>query len=308
MKSTVTINAKLYGKLFNEGLERGLDSDSLIAVYCLCKAAKDGKDRLRPIVTKNNRKIVNFRLLHCVTKLSETTLKRYIPVLIELGVCNFSKDGSFYIKGNDKIAKEYKSSKTIKLEVGDGYKTLKLNSYFVRIKTQEKRQQKAIAKTDFKIKTLELFLEGQYLTPNRYEIAKKLFKEGVTLDKLKSHHNTVCLSNQGFYNLKKEIRNKKPNGQYWKAKLKSANKIFTKRRFTEVRVMSKEEFVSMKRHIDFMDRKRMSWSKGIMYEETIAQFSTEDIFTEDKPKVFKKKQHKPLEHLSFDFIAWCENS
>lgn len=290
---TVHINAKLYSTLFNEGLERGVDSDRLIAVFVILKASREnGAHR---IIKKG--KLTRYRLLNKVTKLSEKTLKKYVPILESLGIVNFSKDGGVYIKGNDKLNKEFQKRKTIKLEVGTLHQT-SLNSFFVRVKAKEKRIKSAIDKTDAKIKVMGRFEARKWLNQKDFAWASDLSKEGVTLAELQSHHNKVVLSNCGFYNLKKEVKDKKGSGFYWKNKLKSAGKIKTRINSKLIRKASKMEYLLEREH-----NPRLSFYKGHIYEQTASEFTT-STFTEKTviTAETKKPTYKKKEYLQFDMI------
>lgn len=299
MNQTANINKKLYSTLFNEGVERGVDSDMLITVYAFIKAAKQGKDRIRPITAKNGRVIKYYRLLHKVTKISEKTLKKYVPILESVGVFNFSKDGSAYLKGNTKTAKEFRTDKTIKLTVKDGIQSTKLNSFFVRIKAKEKRIKTAINKTNSKIKVLGK-LESTKISFKEFKYAKRLKREGVTLKGLKEHHNKVVLSNEGFYKVKKEVEDSKSAGHYWKKKLVKAGKIKTRRNNVEVKKCSKADFLAVKYY-----NRKFSYYGGILWEETISEFTTTFFPKVEKKQV--KQKYRKQEHLSFDMIDFWIN-
>ncbi len=299
MQHTVTINSKLYSTLYNEGIERGINADTLISVYCKIKLAKQGKDRIRPIKTESGRIIKYYRLLHRTTNISEKTLKKYIPILEELKIFNFSKDGSCYIKGNDKTNKEFKLRKTIRIKVEKTISDTNLNVFFVRIKAKEKRIQTAIDRTNSKIKVMSRLEGNLYIPKKDIKKALKWYSEGVTVDKLKSHHNKVVLSNQGFYLLKNEIEDKKSAGYYHKNKLESAGKIKTRRNSIQLKKCSKEEFNTIKYR-----NRRISLYKGYLWEETIAEFTTTEFKTK-KPyiKEDSKPRMKPKDYLSHDMIA-----
>lgn len=286
----------LYSKLFKAGIDNGINPDSLISVYCLIKSAKEGKDRIRPIECKNGRKITKYRLLHKVTGLSEKTLKKYVPYLIEEGVFNFSKDGSAYLKGNTKTAKEYKRSKTIKLTVEPKLSDMNLNVYFVRIKAKERRQINIIDKNNSKIKTMSRFKAGKYVPLKEQKWALKQIQEG-KLEKI--NHDKVVLSNEGYYLLKKGINDKKSAGNYWKNKLRKAEKIYTRRNNKFIKRCTKTEYFACK---IVTKNPRLNYYNGSMWEETVCEFSTTPFPA--KKKITKSKEPKPKDYLQFDMIAW----
>ena len=113
----VTLNSKLYAELFLKG------GDDLIAVYCSIKYAKGNNNRILPITTKNNRVIKHYRLLHKVTSITEKKLKKYVQMILDMELGNFSKSGAFYLKGNNKVNSEYKKEnskiKFIKIELAE---------------------------------------------------------------------------------------------------------------------------------------------------------------------------------------------
>lgn len=260
-----TINSKLYNLLYQTG------GDRLIAVYCIIKASKSGKNRILPI-TSGGKTIKHYRLLHKTTGISEKTLKKYIPELEKLNLCNFSKYGGFYLTGNNKVNSVFKSGKTkfVKIKIGTIAETA-LCSFFVRIKSLENTQINKIAKHQRQINIIARAEKGYALKSSERKTMKSLIKNEITIGKLKTHCDKVVLSNEGFAKLKTDQNDKKQKGHYWKSKLVKSGMIKTKRIFEFVCKSTYEEYLSLK--INTQNRKLL-FRNGIVYLELISEFKS----------------------------------
>lgn len=236
LQNAVVLNSKLYSDLFGQG------GDELIAVYSLLRFHKRGK-----IKYKNEGKLTGYKLLHNKTKLSLTTLKKYVPQLIELNLCRFDKHNQLFIIGTNKINKLYttKRPKLVPIEIGT-YKQTKLFSFRVRILRMEQNQKNRIDRRDALNKIIGKRENKRFLSKSEFAMFKAM--RDIDWDYYNSGNfeaNTV-LSNQGYSKLKG--RN---SGAYWKKELVSAGIIKTKRniRIFGTKRISKEtkrEYISGK--------------------------------------------------------------
>ena len=257
-----TINSKLYKLLLDEG------GDKLIAIYLILKSAKNSKSRILAEKTSQGKSIKFYRLLHKKTKLSEATLKKYVPKLINLGICNFSANGSFYILGNNKTNKRFDKKNCLKIEVSNLIKTA-LNSYLVRVKALEKTQIKNIEKHQRQINIISRAERGFFLKKSEKNTLKRLIKKEITISKLNTHCDKVVLSNKGFAFLKDLDKDKKSKGYYHKQKLIKANLIKTKREFKFLIDCSYLDFLIIKRETN---NRKLVFRNNKLYIELVSSF------------------------------------
>lgn len=290
----VLVNSNLYPHLLQKG------GDRLIAFYCHLKSAKKQKDRIRPIG-----KLTRYNLARKATGLSYNTCKKYLDVLIELGVCNFSKDGSVYIMGNRKTQTKYKSAHWVPIHLGKRLCDTALNSYSVRIHAAENKQKQRINDKQSQVKLITRVSYGSYISNDEYQRYKYISGNEKIQEGLKNHCNKTVLSRQGFAKLKGCATNK-GNGSYWKSRLMKAGIIKTRRQNKPIKKCTKTEYLLIK---EIERNPRLNWYKGTMYEETVAEFTTTQFATPlPKEKPTPIKASKPLPHLQFDFIHWMESA
>ena len=274
----VHINSKLYADLFSLG------GDNLVAVYCMLKFSKNGEIK---IYKEKNRNI--YHTLKTKTNLSVTTLRKYIKQLVKLGVCYFDSVGNFVLKGNNKLNKEYKKEKLVRVKVGS-YKQTRLFSFFVRIRTMERLQKKAIDRKHEQNKILARQRKGYCITKR-----EKNFLKSCEMYKSEGDYNAkTVLSNQGYSKLKKGYEASKSVGYYWKKNLVSAEIIKTERQFKFLRKGTKLDYLE-NREFD----RTVVYKKGKIYKEFIPSFTTN---IDTKKEVYKKKNY-----LQFDMIDFWIN-
>ena len=274
----VHINSKLYADLFSLG------GDNLVAVYCMLKFSKNGEIK---IYKEKNRNI--YHTLKTKTNLSVTTLRKYIKQLVKLEVCYFDSVGNFILKGNNKLNKEYKKEKLVRVKVGS-YKQTRLFSFFVRIRTMERLQKKAIDRKHEQNKILARQRKGYCITKR-----EKNFLKSCEMYKSEGDYTAkTVLSNQGYSKLKKGYEASKSVGYYWKKRLVSAEIIKTERQFKFLRKGTKLDYLE-NREFD----RTIVFKNGKIYKELIPSFTTN---TEAKKEVYKKKNY-----LQFDMIDFWIN-
>ena len=277
-KQHVHINSKLYADLFSLG------GDNLVAVYCMLKFSKNGEIK---IYKENNRNI--YHALKTKTNLSVTTLRKYIKQLVKLEVCYFDSVGNFVLKGNNKLNKEYKKEKLVRVKVGS-YKQTRLFSFAVRIRTMERLQKKAIDRRHEQNKILARQRKGYCITKR-----EKNFLKSCEMYKSEGDYNAkTVLSNQGYSKLKKGYEASKSVGYYWKKKLVSAEIIKTERQFKFLRKGTLLDYLQ-NREFD----RTIVFKNGKIYKELIPSFTTN---IDTKKEVYEKKSY-----LQFDMIDFWIN-
>jgi hypothetical protein len=279
MQNYTTINSKLYATLFEEG------GDALIAVYAKLKSAKRINGR---IFKEQNRNI--YHTLKTETNLSISTLRKYIKVLIKLNLCSFDSQGNFYLVGGNKINKQFKTRKYVRVEIGTFAQT-KLFSFRVRIYTIERLQKKALERK-YKLKNIIARMDkGFFISKQELNFLKRCKAKGQTTE---NYNAKIVLSNQGYSKLKHGEERSKSSGNYWKKKLVKANLIQVKRQFKYLRKGTLSDYLQ-NREFD----RTIVYKNGKIFKELIPTFST--TIEEPKQKINK------LEYLSFDFIYWSNN-
>lgn len=284
MQNYVILNSRLYSHLFKEG------GDNLIAVYGHLKFGKE-----KAIKYYKQPKVNIYKTLSKATKLSVSTLHKYIPKLQQLGLVRFDSVGNFVLIGNNQINKIYKKGrlKLIPLEIGT-YKETKVFSVRVRILNMEQAQKNRIDRRDKQNNIIARANKGYTLSKRESKQLKNLTdKDIMYFNSQEKFTAKTVLSNLGFSKLKNGATKSKSSGKYWKDRLVKANIIVVKRNFKFIKKCSQKEYISL-RYAGF---RKLVYRNGRLFEESPSEFST------DLGK-FKTKESKPLEYLSFDMIAW----
>lgn len=279
MKNYVNINSILYSELL------ALGGDSAVACFVLIKnrRGKNGK-----IFKEGKRSI--YHTLKEKTNLSITTLKRYIKVMIELGVCFFDSVGNFCFLGGNKINKKYNKKKQVRVEVGTFQQT-KLFSFRVRIYTMERLQKNAIDRKYKQKNIIARMSKGYFTSKQERNFLKSCDNKGKTVE---DYNAKTILSNQGYSKLKHGTERSKSSGYFWKKKLVNAKLIQVERRFKFLRKGTKLDYLENRK----FDR-TIVYKNGRIFKELIPSFST----TIKQSEVKYKKQS----HLQFDMIDFWIN-
>ena len=85
------IDSKLYHDLLVTG------GDTLIAVYITLKKNRNSVHSYQP-----HDGLKGYRMLKEYTNISQSVLRKNIPLLMELGLCRFLRNGGFFMLGNEK--------------------------------------------------------------------------------------------------------------------------------------------------------------------------------------------------------------
>jgi hypothetical protein len=298
-------NSKLYFDLYQQG------GDKLIAVYAILKTSRDGLDKYYSYISKNNKTVSGYALLRSKTILTLHSIKKYVPTLISMGLCYIKNNGDVHITGGERLNKQYNCRKIVPIVIGKNIIETALNAISVRAFSMQMQQERQISN---KQNRSELLL--QVSNPTNYKLYKKAQKlekrlageKIIILDK-------VVLSNQGYAVLKNGTVDNKSMGQYWKKRLTSKGIVKANRRFYKIKQMSYEDYQRVK---TISKNKRIVYSKGFLCEELISSFNGVDL-TKSKAVITSikeviqapiriKQKVKPLQHLSFDMVAWWANS
>ncbi len=303
-KKVARISSKLYFDLYQQG------GDKLIAVYAILKTSRNGEIKYYSYKSKNNKFVGGFSLLRSKTNLTLHSIKKYVPILIDMGLCFIDKNGDFVMIGNEKIKDLYNSRKLVPINIGVNLSETSLYSFSVRSFSAEKKQQTEINK---KLTRREILLQGA--NPKNlkaYKSAKKVIKRYGEV--IEINEKTV-LSLQGFGVLKhskeNEIKDIKSSGSYWKSKLKKSNIIKTRREFKKIHKMAFSEYLSLKKYGELSNRH--TYKNGYLVEEIVSSFSTKSIMFTPQPKdveivaVNEKEVYKKKSYLQFDMIDFWVN-
>jgi len=279
MTHYTNINSKLYATLFEEG------GDSLLSVYAKLKFAKRNKTK---IFKENGRSI--YHTLKTETNLSVSTLRKYIKILIKQNLCSFDSKGNFCLVGTNKINKQYKSKKQVRVEIGTFAQT-KLFSFRVRIHTMERLQKNAIDRKYKQKNIIARMSKGYFTSKQERNFLKNCDRKYKTVE---DYNAKTILSNQGYSTLKHGAERSKSSGYYWKKKLVKAKLIQVERRFKFLRKGTKLDYLENRK----FDR-TIVYKNGRIFKELIPSFTTNI----KEAKVNYKKQS----HLQFDMIDFWIN-
>lgn len=264
------IPSKLYYALFKEG------GDNLLSVYCSIKAFKAGQIKFKSYKAKNNKFVGNYSLLRSKTNVSLSTLKKYVPILENMELLKFDKNGDVLLLGNKKLKSLY-GDKIVPVPVCLKLTDTRYACMSVRLHSAQKQQHLMMEK---KANLRELLMQGESGVKNLKQLKKlkKLIKEhGKDASKLNYTDETV-LSIQGYAFLKHHREHNKPLGNYYKKKLKEKGLVSTNRRFKEIsntQRMSYNEFLFFRR--SGATPCNVVYRRNRMMEEVISSFTPINI-------------------------------
>lgn len=268
MEKITRINSRLYYDLFSSD-ESG---DRVISVFLHLKNIRGNSPYIASYKAKNNKFVSGYSLLRAKSNITLSTLKKYVPILIDKGLVRFDEVGNVFILGGDKINTLYSTEKVVPIKIGKNLIETAYNSYFVRIHASHRQQRKQIAK---KQSQKELLL--QVVSPkssSEYKKALSLKKRLEKTGKIIEITDMPILSREGFSKLKfKKDTTKivsKSSGFYYKKVLKSRGKITTKRRFEKVMPMSYLEYRNCK---NYYNNSSYTYINGYLSIELISSFN-----------------------------------
>jgi hypothetical protein len=277
-KKVARISSKLYFDLYQKG------GDKLIAVYSILKTSRNGEVKYYSYTSKNNKFVGGFSLLRSKTNLTLHSIKKYVPILIDMELCFIDKNGDFVMVGNEKIKDLYNSRKLVPITIGVNLTETTLYSFSVRSFSAEKKQQAEINK---KLTRREILLQGA--NPKNLKELKRAKKVLRKYGEVIEINEKTVLSLQGFGVLKhseeNEIKDIKSSGSYWKGKLKKSNIIKTRREFKKIRKISFSEYQSLKKYGELSNIH--TYKNGYLVEELISSFSTKSIAFIPQPEIEK---------------------
>ena len=301
-KKIARINSRLYFDLFHRG------GDKLVAVYAILKTSRNGEVKYYSYKSNNNKFVSGYALLRAKTNLTLHTIEKYVPVLIDMGLCFIDKNGDFVLLGNDKINTLYSSRKLVPVTIGANVTETVLFSFSVRSFSAERKQQTEINK---KLTRSEVISQGA--NPRNLKELKKAQRLLKTFGEVTNLTEKTVLSLNGFgvlkHTEKNEIKDIKSSGSYWRKKLKNANIIKTKREFKKVQQMSFAEYLNFKKYGELTNRH--TYKNGYLVEETISSFSTKVLLPKLNVEISAtkelKQEYKKKSYLEFDMIDFWVN-
>ena len=269
MSKIVRIPSRLYHDLFMKG------DDKLVAVYCILKDCKGRKAKFTSHKSKNNKTVSHYGLLRKETPISLINLKKYIPVLIEMGLLNFEPNGDVTLIGNEASKEMYDSYKLVPIEVVNSVFQTAYRAMLVRAHSKQKSQQKEIfRKQQISVHTQRC---ADPISNQELRESKKFLRRN---GKASEIITDVVLSNIGYAGLKVSDRNArvtKQKGFYWKSKLKSSGLIRTERRFKKECQLSFSEFITGKNNKLF--ERHHVYKDGYLQKELVSLMSVSNINT-----------------------------
>jgi len=231
MNTTARINSKLYYDLFQKG------GCNLVAVYCILKQSRQGI-KYYAYKSSNNKTVSGYGLLKAKTNLSLNTIKKYVPILIDMGLCSIDKNGDFNVLGGEKTKILYNCEKIVPIKIGKNLTETKHNAYMVILNSNLRSQEIQISR---KKHLSELKGKAKYSSKAYRELQRRLKASG----EQSPLTDNVILSNKGFSNLKSGQENK-AEGFYQKKVLISMGLISSERRFKRIKKVSYEEYILLR--------------------------------------------------------------
>lgn len=259
----VRIPSRLYSDIYQVG------GDKLLAVFCTLKAYRGKSDKYYAFKSRNHKSIGGYSLLRSKTNLSLSVIQKYVPMLINMGLCSIDSSGNVSIAGNDKLKSKF-NNKLVPIRIGKNFIDTSYNTISVRLSSEERQQRIQIG---IKTHRRDLLLQlNDPKTAAAYKEAKRVVdKYGSSI----SVTECVVMSNAGFAALKDGTQNNKHKGAYWKKKLKQKGLISTKRRFKRVMKASFEEY---KQYRVFSNcPQNTKYSYGYIVEELVSNYSSIDL-------------------------------
>lgn len=312
MNGIYRIPSKLYFDLWTKGNELpSLTGDKLLAVYSILKAGRNKEVKYYAYKSKNNKTISGYSLLRAKTNMSLHVIEKYVPTLIEIGLCFIDNNGDFVLLGNQYVKDLYNSYKLIPIRIGKNVADTALNVMSVRAFANEGEQQKQYRK-----KLTRSVIISQGIDPKNN---KKLRDAKTTLKRfgeITYLNEKTVLSNGGFgllkHGAKNNIKNLKSSGSYWKRKLKSKGIIKTQRQFENIEKMPYECYLGLK-NLGYLEN-RQTYRNGFLVNELPSAFSTVRLVSVKEVEIPAEKEvkvrndYKKKQYLQFDIIDFWMNS
>jgi hypothetical protein len=300
------ITSRLYFDLFTRG------GDKLVATYSILKTSRDNEIKYYAYTAKNNKFISGYSLLRSKTNLTLHSIQKYVPILIDMGLCYIDKNGDFVLLGNNKLKLKY-NDKLVPIKIGSTLTETVYNSLTVRLFSAEKSQKNQIEKKQTRS---EIIAYGSKRLSKYYDK-----KYGHNLE---INEKTV-LSLQGFGDLKhgenNNIRDIKSSGAYYKRKLREKGIVKTKREFKKLEKSTYLNYLQLKKYFNI--GRKITYKNGWIVEEQISSFSTlsnvsniTSVSEPIKPVLIKentvlpkvKDEYKRKKYLQVDMIDFWINS
>lgn len=264
MNKVARIDSKLYYDLYEKG------GDRLIAAYSILKTSRNNEIKYYAHTAKNGKVVSGYSLLRSKTVISLNSLKVYVPILIEMGLCYFDTNGDFVLLGSKKLKEKYTNKKIVPILIGKNIIDTAHNAISVRLFSAERQQIKQI-----EVKQNRRELLTQAVDPKNLKLFKKAKR---VLKKYSGVEITITdktvLSNQGFAKIKDGEENNKSRGAYWKRILKQKSIVKTQRRFENICEIPYADYLKLK--YSGQKPRNHTYYKGFLCIELVSSFSTVD--------------------------------
>lgn len=257
MNKTVRIPSKLYHDLYTRG------GDKLVAIYCIIKSSRNGEDKYAIYKSKNNKVVAGYNLIKAKTVLSLSSIQKFVPILIEMGVCSIDFNGNFIVLGGEKLKQKYNCKKLVPISIGKNLKETMENSFIVRLHSNFTQQEKKINKKKY---LSELKCKAKYSHKAYTELKRRLKNMG----ELSPLTDNIILSNKGFSRVQSG-EEKKSNGAYLKSKLVKRGLISTERRFKRICQLSYSNYKEYKNNDVFPIN--YIYNNGWVLEELVSKIN-----------------------------------
>lgn len=255
MSKTVRIPSKLYNALDEKG------GAKLVAYYCMVKAYKNGI-KYYSFKSKNNKTVTGASLIRSKTNISLNSIKKYNPMIVEMGLAYFEHKGDFVLKGNEKLKKEY-NHKLVPIVIGSGLVDTSHKLLSVKLFANFNAQNRMISKKKHRSEILSHADCPRSNKEARY--IKRIQKEfgNFTLN------DKAVLSNQSYARIKDGTINYKSKGQYWKSVFLRKGILFSNRIYELIKKIPYIEYLSLKKESNYCN---LVYVNGFLAIETASSF------------------------------------
>jgi len=261
MERIYRIPSGLYYELFSKG------GDRLVSVFSILKTSKGSDIKYYAFTSKNGKKVSHYNLIRHYTGLTLHSIKKYVDILIEMGLCYFDENGDFILLGNQKLKRQFRGAKLVPILIGKNIVDTSYSVFAVRLHSNQRKQQNSIdKKTNRRVIINKNEDDLNYSELKLKKIFEKKEEKGFFVDK-------CVLSIKGFAVLKDSSKENKSKGLYWKKKLSSRKLIETTRRFVRIKKSTHSEYLLSK---DYLPNKT-TFKNGFLVNEIESEINVKSI-------------------------------
>lgn len=225
-----------------------IDGYGLAATYAILLSSRNRGHCFAYHQNSNNKFTKGYRMLALHSGLSMHTLKKYVPRLVEMGLCRFTRNGSLLMRGRRSLG----TRKSIRIQLGNNLAEVKTFIKGIPVLANIRAQR---SMSDKKV-TLKIIISKVKrdipLTKRELKIYKAAQKNPrLDLENLNKVENTI-LSNKRISELVTYNQSQSPSlGTYYRKKFHQNGQMVSRRRYKRVidHRMSHGEFMNIRKSL-----------------------------------------------------------